>query len=406
MAGSLLFCNGAVLDVENGRYDEADVRVVDGRIVDVGTGLTTEDGPAIDLRGAHVLPGLIDAHVHVIAATAHLADLRNWAPSYVAYQASRAMSKMLDRGFTTVRDTGGADFGIADAQREGLIRGPRLMFAGKAISQTGGHGDDRTRGHEGYDDSSCCVGMSQIADGVDAVRLAARHELRRGATHLKVMASGGVASPTDRVDSTGYSLEELRAVVEEATAANRYVAAHAYTARAVNRALEAGVRTIEHGNLIDESSVNLFLKYDAFLVMNLVTYWALQAEGRENGLSENSWSKVADVLEGGYRALELATASGVQIAYGSDLLGGMRKHQSKEFEIRADFQPAIDIIRSATSVGAKLVNLPGEIGCVTPGAYADLIVLEQDPLEDVRVLAVPEKFRYVVSGGELVVRHD
>jgi imidazolonepropionase-like amidohydrolase len=406
MAGSLLFRNGAVLDVKNGRYDEADVRVVDGRIVDVGTGLTAEDGPTIDLRGAHVLPGLIDAHVHVIAATAHLADLRNWAPSYVAFHASRAMSKMLDRGFTTVRDTGGADFGIADAQREGLIRGPRLMFAGKAISQTGGHGDDRTRGQEGYDDSSCCAGMSQIADGVDAVRLAARNELRRGATHLKVMASGGVASPTDRVDSTGYSLEELRAVVEEATAANRYVAAHAYTARAVNRALEAGVRTIEHGNLIDDSSVNLLLKYDAFLVINLVTYWALQAEGRENGLSENSWSKVADVLEGGYRALELAAASGVQIAYGTDLLGGMRKYQSKEFEIRADFQPAIDIIRSATSVGANLVNMPGEIGCVAPGAYADLIVVERDPLEDVRVLAVPEKFRYVVSGGELVISHD
>lgn len=401
MTTSLLLRNGHVLDVENGSYEEADIRIVDGRIAEVSTGLSAGDGQTVDLDGAYVLPGLIDAHVHVIAATAHLADLRTWQPSYIAYQAARAMSFMLDRGFTTVRDTGGADFGIANAQAEGLIRGPRLMFAGRAISQTGGHGDDRNSGQHSMDD--CCAGLSQIADGVDQVRLAARHELRRGATHLKVMASGGVASPTDRVDSTGYSMEELRAVVDEATAANRYVAAHAYTARAVNRALEAGVRSVEHGNLIDETSVDLFLKYDAFIVMNLVTYWALQAEGRENGLSDSSWRKVSDVLEGGYRALELAAKSGVQIAYGSDLLGGMRKHQSKEFEIRADFQPALDIIRSATTVGAKLLNMSGELGCVTPGAHGDLIVVERDPLDDVRVLAAPEKFRFVISAGEVVV---
>lgn len=401
MTKSLLLRNGLVLDVANGSYDEADIRIVDGRIAEVSTGLSAGSGPAVNLNGAYVLPGLIDAHVHVIAATAHLADLREWHPSYVAYHAARAMSCMLDRGFTTVRDTGGADFGIAAAQAEGLIRGPRLMFAGRAISQTGGHGDDRTPGQNSMDD--CCAGLSQIADGVDQVRLAARNELRRGATHLKVMASGGVASPTDRVDSTGYSMEELRAVVEEAAAANRYVAAHAYTARAVNRALEAGVRSIEHGNLIDQSSIDLFLKNDAFVVMNLVTYWALQAEGRENGLSDTSWRKVADVLEGGYQALELAARSGVQIAYGSDLLGGMRKHQSKEFEIRADFQSAIEIIRSATTVGAKLLNMSGEIGCISAGAHADLIVVERNPLDDVRVLAAPEKFDLVVSAGEIVV---
>lgn len=402
MTGSLLFRNAAVLDIDEGQYAEADIRVVDGRIADVDTGLRADDGPTVDLKGAHVLPGLIDAHVHVTAATADLADLRSWHPSYVALHAARAMGDMLDRGFTTVRDTGGADFGLSDAQAEGLIRGPRLMFAGKAISQTGGHGDDRSRGQSAYDGGSCCAGMSQIADGVDAVRLAARHELRRGATHLKVMASGGVASPTDRVDSTGYSQEELRAVVEEATAANRYVAAHAYTARAVNRALSAGVRSIEHGNLIDETSVELFRQHDAFLVMNLVTYWALQAEGRDHGMSDRSWRKVVDVLEGGYRALELAARAGLPIAYGTDLLGGMRKHQNKEFEIRADFQPALDIIRSATTVGARLVNMPGEIGCVTPGAYADLIVIDRNPLDDVRVLAAPDKFRCVVAGGEIV----
>jgi imidazolonepropionase-like amidohydrolase len=402
MSGSLVLRNGAVLDVDGGSYREADIRIVDGRIVEIDRAVAAGDGPEVDLRGGYALPGLIDAHVHVMAATADLGVLRGWSPLYAAAHAAREMGRMLDRGFTTVRDTGGADFGLADAQAEGLVHGPRLLFCGKAISQTGGHGDERPRGALAVD--PWAVGLSQLADGVDAVRVAARHELRRGANHLKVMASGGVASPTDRVDSTGYSEDELRAVVQEAQAANRYVAAHAYTARAVDRALRAGVRSIEHGNLIDEGSVRLLLEHDAFLVPNLVTYWALHEFGRQQGLSEGSWRKVADVLDGGYRSLELAARAGVQIAYGTDLLGGMRQYQSREFEIRAELQPAIDIIRSATTVGARLVGMVGEIGCLAPGAFGDLIVLEDDPLADVRVLARPDRFRLVVQNGEIVRR--
>jgi imidazolonepropionase-like amidohydrolase len=402
MSGSLVLRNGAVLDVDGGSYREADIRIVDGRIVEIDRAVAAGDGPEVDLRGGYALPGLIDAHVHVMAATADLGVLRGWSPLYAAAHAAREMGRMLDRGFTTVRDTGGADFGLADAQAEGLVHGPRLLFCGKAISQTGGHGDERPRGALAVD--PWAVGLSQLADGVDAVRVAARHELRRGANHLKVMASGGVASPTDRVDSTGYSEDELRAVVQEAQAANRYVAAHAYTARAVDRALRAGVRSIEHGNLIDEGSVRLLLEHDAFLVPNLVTYWALHEFGRQQGLSEGSWRKVADVLDGGYRSLELAARAGVQIAYGTDLLGGMRQYQSREFEIRAELQSAIDIIRSATTVGARLVGMVGEIGCLAPGAFGDLIVLEDDPLADVRVLARPDRFRLVVQNGEIVRR--
>lgn len=402
MSESLLLSNGLVLDVDQGAYREVDVRIVDGRIAEVDSGLGAGDGDSMDLLGGYVLPGLIDAHVHVMAGSADLGAMRAWSPSYAAALAAREMGHMLDRGFTTVRDTGGADFGLADAQAQGLIRGPRLLYCGKAISQTGGHGDERSRGALAVETQPWVIGLSQIADGVDAVRVAARHELRRGAHHVKVMASGGVASPTDRVDSTGYSGDELRAVVEEAEAANRYVAAHAYTARAVNRALEAGVRSIEHGNLIDGSSVRLLLEREAFLVPNLVTYWALHEFGRDQGLSARSASKVADVLAGGYRSVELAARAGVPMAYGTDLLGDMREHQSREFEIRADLQPPIDIIRSATTVGARLVNMDGQLGCVAPGAFADLIVLDEDPLADVRVLARPERFRYVVQAGEIV----
>ncbi|MEU4702242.1 metal-dependent hydrolase family protein [Nonomuraea dietziae] len=400
---SLLLRNALLLDVASGDHTEGDLRCEDGRIVESGPGLKApQDARVIDLRGAHVMPGLIDAHVHVTASTADLGSLPSMSPSYLAAHSARLMGQMLERGFTTVRDASGADYGLADAQAEGLIRGPRLLFCGKALSQTGGHGDLRGRGVNRQDDHPCCAGVGRVADGVDAVRAAARDELRKGAHHIKVMASGGVASPTDRIDSTQYSMDELRAIVEEAEAANRYVAAHAYTAKAVNRALEAGVRSVEHGNLIDDSSVALFLRKDAFLVPTLVTYWALKEEGMAFGLPEASWRKVDEVLEAGFAALELAASAGVRLVYGSDLLGGMHRHQSEELRLRARVQSPIEVLRAATVNAAELVGMAGSIGTLAVGAHADLLVLEGDPTRDVGALAEPKNLRYVVQGGEVV----
>jgi imidazolonepropionase-like amidohydrolase len=401
-AGSLLLRNALLLDPTEGGYVEGDIRCADGRIVEVGTGLDVPDVRTEDVRGAVVMPGLVDAHVHVTALTADLGSIPALSPTYVAAHSARIMGQMLDRGFTTVRDVAGADYGLADAQAEGLIRGPRLLFCGRALSQTGGHGDGRSRGTHARDDHPCCAGLSRVADGVDAVRTAARDELRKGAHHIKVMASGGVASPTDRIDSTQYSAEELRAVVEEAEAANRYVTAHAYTARAVNRALELGIRSIEHGNLLDDRSIELFREHDAFLVPTLVTYWALKEEGREHGLPESSWRKVDEVLGAGLGALERAARGGVKLAYGTDLLGGMHRHQKHEFRLRAEVQQPLDVIRSATSTAADLVNMAGEIGTLQPGAHADLLVLDGDPLADIGVLVEPKHLRHVVQGGDFV----
>ncbi|MEA5365316.1 amidohydrolase family protein [Amycolatopsis sp., V23-08] len=400
MTGSLLLRNARLLDPATGEYTEGDLRCADGRIAEAGPGLAAADVRTEDLRGAVVLPGLIDAHVHVTASTADLGSLPSASPFYVGAQAAHTMSGMLDRGFTTVRDASGADYGLADAQAEGLIRGPRLLFCGKALSQTGGHGDSRTRGTHVRDDHQCCAGLGRVADGVDAVRAAARDELRKGAHHIKVMASGGVASPTDRIDSTQYSADELRAIVEEAEAANRYVAAHAYTARAVNRALELGIRSIEHGNLLDDRSVELFLERDAYLVPTLVTYWALKEEGREHGLPESSWRKVDEVLGAGLAAVERASRGGVNLVYGTDLLGGMHRHQNHEFRLRAEVQSPLEVLRSATSTAAALLNLTGEIGTLAIGAHADLLVVNGDPLADVGVLT--GRFRHVVQGGDVV----
>lgn len=400
---TLLLRSGKLLDVDTGEYAEGDLLCADGRIVETGRGLRAPDGArTVELSGATVLPGLIDGHVHVTAATADLGALTTWSPSYATAHSARIMGGMLDRGFTTVRDASGADFGLADAQAEGLVRGPRLAFCGKALSQTGGHGDSRPRGTRVHDGHQCCAGLGRIADGVDAVRAAARDELRKGAHHIKVMAGGGVASPTDRIDSTQYSMDELHAIVQEAEAANRYVAAHAYTARSVSRSLRAGIRSIEHGNLIDESNVDEFLEQDAFLVPTLVTYWALKAEGREFGLPEDSWRKVDEVLGAGLAALETAHRGGVKIAYGTDLLGGMHRHQNEEFRIRSEVQPPLDVIRSATSTAADLLGMSGEIGTLREGAVADLVVLDGDPLEDIAVLAEPKHITHVVQGGQLV----
>ncbi|WP_158891046.1 metal-dependent hydrolase family protein [Amycolatopsis anabasis] len=402
---ALLLRDAVLLDPENAECREGDLLAVDGRIAESGPGLRAPAGARVlELGGAVVLPGLIDAHVHVTAATGDLGALPGWSPYYVGAHAARILRGMAERGFTTVRDASGADFGLADAQREGLLSGPRILFCGKALSQTGGHGDARGRGTQVVNDHPCCAGLGRIADGVDAVRAAARDELRKGAHHIKVMASGGVASPTDRIDSTQYSMAELRAAVEEAEAANRYVAAHAYTARAVNRALEAGVRSIEHGNLLDDRSVELFVAHNAFLVPTLVTYWALKEEGMDFGLTRRMWEKVDVVLDAGLSAVDRAARGGVRMAYGSDLLGGMHRHQSTEFRLRGEVLSPVEVIRSATATAAELLGRAGEIGTLAIGALADLIIVDGNPLDDLGVLADPEThLRAVIQSGEVTV---
>ena len=235
----------------------------------------------IDADGRAVLPGLIDAHVHVVATSHDLSGLALQPASLVAAESGHLMSAMLRRGFTTVRDVGGADHGLRSAVERRLFEGPRLFIAGRPISQTGGHADMRPQGVRG-EIYCACAGLGlvgAIADGVGEVRRAVREQVRQGADHIKIMAGGGIASPTDPIDGTQFSIDELRAAVEEAEAANLYAAAHAYSPRAVTRAVQAGVRSIEHGNLIDAATARVMKQHGAFLVPTLATYAALAEEG-------------------------------------------------------------------------------------------------------------------------------
>lgn len=403
-ASSLLIRNAAVLDLEHGGYRTADVLCDGGLIVAIDESINHDADRIIDATGLRLLPGLIDGHVHVVAGSADFRSLDHTPASYVYAQTAQIMRAMLGRGFTTVRDMSGADFGLAQAQQEGLLEGPKIHFCGHALSQTGGHGDMRLPGENYQPNSRHGCGIGRVADGVDAVRAAARDELRKGAHHIKIMASGGVSSPTDRIDSTQYSIEELEAAVGEAAAANRYVAAHAYTAKAVNRALRAGVRSIEHGNILDDESLKLLIEHDAFLVPTLVTYWALKEEGREHGLSEQMWNKVDAVLATGLDSIRRAHEAGVQLVFGSDLLGGMHRHQNEEFRLLAQVQPPIDVIRAATVTAAALLGRTGELGVIAVGAHADLLLLDDDPLEDISVLADIElHLMAVIQDGHIAI---
>ena len=399
----LVLSNAVVLDPQTGLLTpDRHVVVEGGRIKDI-TSRPPGGGAerVLDVRGRVVMPGLCDAHVHVTAVTPDFALLRRWSPTYVAARAAGVLRGMLQRGFTTVRDVGGADWGVARALEEGHLEGPQLLFCGHAISQTGGHGDMRGPG-EDAEDPSCVHGLGRVVDGVSDVRAACRDEIRKGATHLKLMVSGGVASPTDRITNTQFAAEEIRAAVEEAVAADVYVTAHAYTPRAVARAVECGVRGIEHGNLLDEATVGLMRDRGTFLIPTLSVVHAVIREGVEAGFPAELREKMFTIFETGTRVVEMAHRLGVKLVYGTDLLGAMHRHQLDEFALRGEVLKPLEVIRSATVTAAELFRREGEIGVVAPEARADLLVVEGNPLDDLGTLRDPERHLTVIVKGGVI----
>lgn len=407
---SILLKNARIVDGSTDRAaDPANIVIEDGLFREVGAGATLDAETTVDLDGAFVMPGLIDCHVHVTAVDADLKKCTDLPNSLVAYRALGLMRAMIHRGFTTVRDLGGADIGIVQAIEEGCIEAPRLVICGQALSQTGGHSDQRGR----YDARSPeyyrgqIGAMGRIVDGVPEMRRACREELKAGATFIKLMANGGVSSPTDPIDFMGFAIEEMEVAVEEAANACTYVAGHLYTDDAINRALDCGVYSIEHANLIKRETAKRIVHDGAVVVPTNVTYDLLAREGARFGLPPASVAKVADVLEAGLEALSILHEEGVLMGYGSDLLGGMQPWQSDEFTIRGRFMPAHDVIRSATLDAAKLMKMEGQIGAITPGAHADLIVVDGNPLDDLSLLtgqgehltAIMKDGRFVKSDG-------
>ena len=357
----------------------------------------------IDCHHQTLLPGLIDAHVHVGAVEANLMDQqrRNFT-SMLVIRSIKVLKEALDQGFTTVRDAGGADPGFREAIRQGLIQGPRLFVAGYGLSQTGGHGDFRLP-TEMRSPSEDLAGLAtRICDGVDQVRHMAREQLRSGVDHLKVMAGGGAMSPSDEIDTSQYSIEELKAVVFEAQAAGKYVMAHVYSNRSIRNCIIAGIRTLEHGNLLDEESAQAIKEAGAFLVPTLVTYEMISRMGRDLGIPENNIRKIDEARERSLEALTIAHRVGVKIASGSDLLGPMQCYKGMELELKSRVLGSMGAIVASTKTNAELLRKERDLGTVEAGKLADLILINGDPLEDIKLFQqYQDKITLIMQGGRV-----
>lgn len=391
---AILFTNARLFDGWGPELiDGAQVLVVDGVVQDVRAGPIQRPMACevLDLGGRTLMPGLIDAHVHIWATDLDLLKVINRRTEYLAAFAFRSLKAMLDRGFTTVRDAGGTDVAYTLALQDGLMPGPRLLHAGRVLTQTGGHGDFRGPGQY---ESLCGCGLRHsgaarltvVCDGVDAVRAAVREELRMGAHQIKIMGSGGVASPADPLDRVQFSDEEIRTAVEEAGRHGAYVMAHCHPAEAIRRCAELGVRSIEHASLMDEAAAEAVARHGAFVVPTLAVIWALMEDGERLGLPPASLAKLKMVTGGVIRGLEIMREAGLKIGLGTDLLGAQQDRQGSEFALRAQVFSPVEILRQATSLNAELLRLEGRIGCVKPGAVADLIVVDGDPLKDIACL--------------------
>lgn len=385
--------------------DPVDIHIESGRFTEVGKGLKLTADEELDLKGGIVMPGLIDCHVHVIATSANLGLNAELPDSLVALRSAQLMRNMLMRGFTTVRDLGGATRGLQMAVEEKLVEAPRLVICGKALSQTGGHTDYRgpfqNRDVSYYAEKLGTLG--RVCDGVPEVLRAAREELKGGAQYIKIMADGGVSSPSDPIGYLVFSEEEIRAAVMVAKNFGTYVSAHLYDDRAIVRALDCGVECIEHGNLISDDSIARIAREGQVIVPTNIAYEALARDGAKYGLPPESVAKIEDVREAGLEKLEKLYKAGATVGYGSDLLGGLHKYQSEEFAIRGRYLPADAVIRSATVDAAKVLRMEGEIGVIAPGAHADLVVVDGNPLDDLGLLASGgDHLSLILQGGKVV----
>jgi imidazolonepropionase-like amidohydrolase len=286
-----------------------------------------------------------------------------------------------------------------------LIRGPRFYYGGKALSQTGGHGDLRPAHHEEPCNCAYSGVISQVVDGVDEVRRVAREELRKGADHVKVFISGGVASPTDPIWMPQFTNSELTAAVEEARTRRKYVIAHCHTDDGARRCVEVGIRSIDHATTVSDATAKLIADSGtSYTVPTLAVIHQVTESGAVAGMPPESVAKVKGVLERMLASIETCRRAGVKIGLGTDIFGtDFHDMQANEFRYRAEVDRPIDILRSVTSINAEIMQRKGELGTIAPGAKADMILLDGDPLRDI---AIFERFRthmpLIVKGGELV----
>ncbi len=402
---TLALTNARVIDCTGADPRENGTVVIEGErikeVLEGNPGSLPAGAEVVDCGGKTLLPGLIDAHVHVGCVEPTFTDQQRTNFTSTLVIKTLAMIKdSIDQGFTTLRDCGGADPGFRSALEEGLIPGPRLFVCGRILSQTGGHADGRLP-TEAYRPVEHMAGtMSGVYDGVDAVRLASREQLRQGVDHIKIMAGGGAMSPADEIDTAQYSLDEISAIVFEAENAGKYVAAHCYSDRSIKNCIQSGVRTIEHGNLMTEDAARAIKEAGAYLVPTMVTYEKISQMGAELGIPENNIRKINQALAKAHDSLALAYKTGLKIGSGSDLLGPMQVHKARELELQAKVMGEMGALIAATRTNAEVVRRENDLGTLEAGKLADLILVEGDPLKDISVLQdYREKIVLIMKNG-------
>ncbi len=377
-----------------------------GRIVAAGAAAEVtapKDAERIDATGLTILPGIIDCHVHLSMRLEPVAEQVQRSATDLVVRALQSGRDFLESGVTTVRDAGYTPSGIKRAFASGAFPGPRTQVSCTPLSQTGGHGDDWTR-------SGVVLGTEAtdlppgVADGVDAVRRAARLQIRAGADWIKVMATGGVLSAADTPDASQFTVDEIRAIVEEAKAAGiKGTFAHAEGTAGIKNALRAGITSIEHGDLIDDEGIDLMLERDVPLVPTFNINFALMDEGRVARGEVPPWSveKMRYLFERQQRNFRHAVERGVRVVMGTDSFNGMYPPAELAWMSEFGLGP-FRAIQAATSEAAKLLGLTAEVGTLEPGKVADLIAVSGDPLADPQLWRDPERIVFVMQGGRIV----
>ncbi len=380
-----------------------------------------EETIVIDGKGQTLIPGLSDAHVH-LSATMSDNETRNEAHwMYTSIRTAKAAENFLMLGFTTVRDLGGPVFGIKRGVDEGLIPGPRIYPSGAYISQTSGHGDFRGANEPSValsggqmTASDAALGWAFVVDGVPEVLKASRENLRQGATQLKVMAGGGISSDFDPIHSVQFTTEELEAAVQAAADWDTYVAVHIYEPKGAIRSLNAGVKCLDHGHLLNEEAIKLIKEKDAWLVPQAfwtdtpASFWAPGSDVIPDALNK----KIKPVLEGTDTVFKLAKKYAINVGFGSDAYGdlGYETYALTEFTSRTKWYSPLEILKQATSENARLFSLSGKInpytkgklGVIEVGAYADLLIYDGNPLKNIEIVAHPEKYlKLIMKDGKV-----
>jgi imidazolonepropionase-like amidohydrolase len=408
----IAFTNARVFDGHSAELHADWTVLVDGaRIVGAGAAVwTPPDARSVDCGGRTLLPGLIDAHVHVYAQDVNLIRNETQPITLLAQRANVMLRNTLMRGFTTVRDCGGADYGLALALQQGWLLGPRLYWCGPMLSQTGGHGDLRhphersvLSAHAAWQCLGGCGLIAQAVDGETEIARAVREQMRRGASFIKFAASGGVTSIAGSVNALQFSDREVRTIVEEVERHERYCTAHCHPDAGIARAIELGVHGIEHASMISPQTARLAAERGTHIVPTLAVATAIERYGVELGYPAESMKKVGPVKAALHAGLVALRDAGAVVGFGTDLLGPLEAHQRLEFRERAAVYTPLEILRQATSVNARILREEGRLGCIAAGAWADLIVIDGDPLADIGVLADATEAPFIVMKDGVLI---